>query len=55
MKEELVEILFNRFEKEKEKIKKTLSTSIDECILIAKGTTGSIKMAIIYKEDDNDD
>lgn len=55
MKEKLVEILFNRFEKEKDNIKKTLSTSINEYVLLANGTTGSIKMVIIYKENDNDD
>lgn len=55
MKKELVDILFNRFEKEKEEIRKVLSTNINSIVLLAKGKKDNIKMIITYEESDNNE
>ena len=55
MKKELIDILFNRFEKEKEEIKKILSTSINGFVLQSRGKSGIIRMSIVYEENNDDE
>ena len=53
MKEELIEKLFNEFEKNKEKIKQNLLTSMDVIVLQAKDdfSNEGIRLVIHYTKD----
>ena len=55
MKEELINVLFEEFEKDKEIIKKNLLQYMDTTYLETSDKYGKLTMSIIYRRKDNNE